>query len=313
MLFLLVLSACGPTTVVIADEELPATDSWIPGGDSGDSGDSGDTGDSGEEDTSVEDTGEPEPAEWCFPGGVLLDVSGSFAYGASFDSYDSRAGLYGGGNIGKAATVMVNGAENCALTSGASVAGDAWVGGEPADSYCEEWGASVSGGVHAATAPEAMPAFGAPVGLPDSQGDVYIGWAESLEWSEDGKYDSFRLGYGATMTVWESVTVLAESFANEGAPMVIAPGSVVNLYVQDDVTLHYGAAMNVEGKPEQLNIYLLGSGTVSVGSGASINARIYAPEGTMATSGTISGAWVARTATAQWGAWTHVDIAAICP
>ncbi|GDX81847.1 hypothetical protein LBMAG42_36580 [Deltaproteobacteria bacterium] len=313
MILLFLGIACGPSTIVLGEDGASGLDSGgsDSGGNADSAGDSGDTAVGDSADTA--DTDDTSASAWCFPHGVIADERAEFAYGANVDSFDSSAGVYDASSAGSAAFIAVNGTGACAMTNGGTIRGEIGVGGDPASGYCEEWGASVTGGVSQLSGSISMPTIAAPAGMPASEGDVYVGWGEAAVWGGNAQFRSFRLGYGATLDVTDDAVVLTDDFANEGGTLTIASGKTLDLYVTGDVTLQYGSSDNVAGGPGQLNIYVIGGGTVSLAGGATVNARIYAPEAALTTAATFSGAWVSATATAQWGSNTHLDAASLCP
>ncbi len=317
LLALSALGGCGPSTVVVDG----SGDGADPGGDTGKTADTSSTGDStdtsGNTDSAdtadTADTDPPgDPAD-CVEYGVIAVSSATLAYGASLDSYDASIGVYGGENMGSDATVAVNGAGDCALTSGATVAGDLYVSLDPAAGYCEEWGAAVSGGVHQLPGPAEVPTVAVPTGMPATQGSVYLNWGETRSFAGDETFDSLRFAYGSTVTVTAPSRIVTEEFSNEGAPLSIAPGASLEVYVTGDTTVVWGSEMNSEGSPSQLRIYVVGNGTVSLANGATMNAVVFAPDGAYTSAGTLSGALVADTLNLEWGAVIHEDVSARCP
>jgi hypothetical protein len=314
------LGGCGPSTVVVADapgtgDGSGDTAANLDSGDTGGGGDSGgdmaDTGADTGGDTG--DTAPPDDPDLCFAYGLVAGTSASFAYGASVDSYDAAHGPWSADSAGSAATVAVNGSESCALTNGATVNGTLYVGLDPAAGYCEVWGASVSGGVHQLPAPAALPTVAVPAGRPASQGDVTVAWEETRTFAGDETFDTLTLAYGSTVEVTAPSTLVVGELDVQGATLTVQPGASLTVYVKGNATFAWGSTANADGEPAALRLLVVGGGTVNLADGATLAARVVAPDGAWTSAGTFSGNLAAATVNADWGADFHLDDAGLCP
>lgn len=309
LLLVVALPACKSSTIVLDGEpggSDSATDSGL--GDSGGDNDTGGPADSGD----TGETGDTDiPAPLCFDAGIVVEESAALAYGANVDGYDSTAGAYGGGNIGDGA-VAVNSRADCALKVGATIRGTGWVGGDPAGAYCEEYGAAVSGGVHQLAARMNGPKVEVPTGLANA-GDLSVGWRESAIIDHDAHYDSIVVAFEGTLTIASTVVLVVESFDIQGGAVVVESGATAEVYMAGPVSMGWGTQANSAGTPDQLQIFVDGDDDVSVAEGATLAGWIVAPESAVSVNGTLYGAVSAETLSSGWGAWLHLDEAAICP
>ncbi len=314
-LLALVFVACGPTTVVVDDKPGAGTDTAADdtGLDSADTGsDTGDTASETGDDTDDTDDTEPGPLTGdCFDYALVIDQSAHLSSGSTFDSFDSTLGAYGGENVGSVATLSLNGDEACALLNGSTVQGTIAVAGDPEATYCEEWGAAVSGGVVELLTPATLPVVATPE-VGDSQGDVTLTWGGASTWNADARYEDVSVAGGSTLSVTRSATVVVDTLDVSGT-IHIAEGERLDLYVRGSVNLGWGAALNAGGSPGQLRLWVLGVGPVTVAYGAGLNAWMLAPEAPVSHVGTFGGAMAVRELATAWGAATHLDTSVICP
>lgn len=270
-----------------------------------------DTDTATDDDTATsEDTGE-EPVADCLPYAFVADETLTLANGSSFDGYDASLGAYGGANA--SASLALNDDTACALTTGASVAGDVYVGGDPAATICETWGAS-TGTTHTLPSPVPLPTVTLPAGLPASSGDVTVAWGETRELAADLTVEDLTLAYGSALTVTASATLyVTGNLAMDGAPLTVAEGTTLDLYVDGGIRVGYGAALNTSGSPSQVRLRLTGHGTLQLDYGGGLSALVEQPGGAFTNGGgAFHGTWIGRSATTQWGAAVHLDVSTLC-
>lgn len=200
------------------------------------------------------------------------------------------------------------------LTVGGSLAGDAYTGSDPAQGYCEEWGATITGGKHQLSGAVPMPAVVVPaVGV--ATGAIAVGWGETETIHGDAHYSSVSAAYGSTVAIEGSATIVIDGdFLVDGGAWVVEDGERVDVDVGGNIRTGWGAALNAGEVPSQLRFYSPFGSDVTFDYGASVNALIEAPFSTFANNGTtFSGTVVANVATTGWGATAHLDLARLCP
>jgi hypothetical protein len=318
---LLGLLACNSSTIPLDPKDLPTDSADSSSTDSADTAsdtDSSATDSSGtitDSSGTITDSGTviTEPPADCEPYGWVADQSASLQQGSTFDAYDSQKGAWSAQNQG-ATALVVNSTADCALTLGATVQGDLWVGGDPAKGICSQFGASVTGNSAQLAMAVAMPVITEPA-MGASVGAVSLGWNESQVWDVDTHLDSFYAGYGSTITVTRSLAILVDGdFAIEQVPIAIPAGAQVDLYVRGNVRFGYDAAANTDGEPSRFRIHLIGAGTVSLDWGSALNAVVQTPDGGFSNNGGVfSGTWMGKTASTSYGATQHLDLARACP
>ena len=315
-MWLVLLGACGPTSLVLDDpSDKGASDPGDTGADGG--GDSAaQNDDSGEDSGDPAETGETaEPPADCLEYLFVAQSSIHFGGGSTVDAYDSALGAYSSDSASANATAAVNSTAACAFTLGGTVSGSAFTGADPGSGYCEEWGASLTGGASQLPSAVDMPEIELPAGLPSSEGAITFGWGEVYEIPGDAHYDSVAVGYGGAMTVATSGIVWVEGdFAVDGGSLTVNAGDTVELYVGGNLRVGYGSALNSGGEPAQLRIRMLYGGTVTFDYGANVSAIVEAPFSDFANNGALfAGTFIGNSATSAWGAATHLDLSRQCP
>jgi hypothetical protein len=310
------LGGCGSASIML-EGEVGVADSGAAGvddtglSDSGDAGggetgvDTGDTGDTGT-------PGDTDPPSWCPGWGLLAEEGVSLAYGVLLDGYDASAGAYGGGNV-SSGQVAVNARTDCAFQSGATVRADIQVGADPAEGYCEDWGASLAGSVSQLSARGEMPLLEAPSGLPASLGDITVGWEETREIDGDTQFGDLTVAYGATLVVTRPATVVVEDLRLEGGSITLASGATLDLHVLGDAALSWGTALNVGGRPVDTRLWLVNGGSFRVAGGATLAAIVVGPHSSAQVDGEAYGALVVNDLASSWGGKLHLDASSTCP
>ncbi len=305
----MLLAACGPSSIELGGGK-GGRDTAADTGIDHDSGDTG-SGDTGSTDTgdSGGDIGEPAA---CLAHGFVVGESAHLAYGASLDAYDATAGAYGGANIGEG-SLAVNSHADCALTSGAAVRGELLVGGDPSAAFCEEWGATTSGGVHQLAAEAELADVSAPSAVPDSEGEFSLAWEETHALEGLHHYEDFVLGYGSTLTISAPAVLVVDELRVEGATVKLDPGATLDLFVREAAGFSWGTAFNTGGSPAAVRIVLLGEDPLTLVNGATLTGQLLAPRSDVEIGGTFQGGASAASFEAAWGAALHLDESLLCP
>ncbi len=304
--------ACTPSTIVVDDKNERVDSGADPtGGGSRDTGvDSGGEtgGDSG--DTSGDDSGEPSPA--CLAYGVIVEQSAHLADGGTVDGYDGDLGAWGSTSV-QDGNLAVNGSAECALTSGATVRGSVHIGGDPALSYCEEWGASLTGGAHALAAAAEMPDVSEPSGLPAEEDELNVAWGETRELSGTHHFDNATLAYGGTLRITGPTVIVVDSFNVQGATVTLDAGATLDVYSRGTVDFAWGTQFNTDGDAAAVRLLMGEEDSVTLAGGAWFTGQLLAPRSPMYVSGSLQGGAAADTLTMDWGGAVHVDRSLLCP
>lgn len=295
----MLLTGCGPSSI--------ALDGGKGARDTASSGDT-DSGGGGPDDTGG-DTGEGGD---CLAYGFVVGESAHLNYGAIIDGYDSTLGAYGGANLGEG-SVAVNGRVECALTSGAEVHGALHVGGDPAAAYCEEWGASTSGGVHQLLSEAELADAPEPSGLPGSEGEFGLAWGEQESLSGTHHYDDFVLAYGSTLTISGPAVLVVDELRVEGATLNLDSGATLDVFVRGGASFAWGTAFNTGGAPGAVRVILGEEEPLSLANGAAVTGQLLAPRSAVEIGGTLQGGGSASTLEAAWGAALRLDQSLLCP
>lgn len=304
-------AACTPSTIVLDGKGAGVDSGADPGSnDTGDRGtDTADTGgDSG--DTGEDDSGDPSPA--CLEYGAIIEDSAKLAYGGTVDGYDGSLGAWGS-TITEDGSLAVNGSAECAVTNGATVRGSLYVGGDPARSYCEEWGGSLTGGVHALAAAAGMPDVSEPSGLPDEEGELNVAWEETRELSGVHHFDDATLAYGGTLRITGPTVIVVDSFNVQGATITLDAGANLDVYSRGTVDFAWGTQFNTGGDAAAVRLLMGEEDSVTLAGGAWFTGQLLAPRSPMYVSGSVQGGVAADTLELYWGGALHVDRALLCP
>lgn len=314
------LSGCGSAHVTIGDPAKAGHDGTDTSSDSQDTDSAGpvDTADTADTADSGSDTADSDvPAPDCEAYGFVADLSANVAYGATLDAWDASTGPYDAAKAAAAGSLASNSAADCGISVGGTVSGDvlSGAGSDPASAICLGYGATISGGQTALGLPIAVPTASVPAGAPASSGVLSLGWSESRAIGEDMTFDSVSLGYASALTVEKSVTLVVLGDLTVGtAPISIAPGETLDLYVGGNVAIGYGAEVNTSGSPSQLRLRFTGGGNLTQDYGGNLAAVVTEPYGDFANNGgQFSGTWIGHSLTSGWGAAFHADLARICP
>lgn len=302
--------ACTPSTIVL-DGKGEGVDS---GGDPerNDTGDTGaDSGDTGE-DSGGEETGDTDPQPACLDYGVVIETSAYLAYGGTVDGYDGSLGAWGSTST-EDGSLAVNAHSECALTNGATVRGSLYVGGDPSRAYCEEWGVSLTGGVHTLAAAAEMPDVGEPSGLPDEEGELNVAWDETRELSGVHHFDDATLAYGGTLRITGPTVIVVDSFNVQGATVTLDAGATLDVYSRGTVDFAWGTQFNTGGDAAAVRLLMGEEDSVTLAGGAWFTGQLLAPRSPMYVSGSLQGAAAADTLELYWGGALHADRALLCP
>ncbi len=165
------------------------------------------------------------------------------------DSYDSSAGVYGGGNVGQAAYVATNSTsdDEIHLLDDAVIKGDAYVGvgGDDEDGFDLEDDGEVTGtkGV-LDEAISIASSVSAPGGMPANQGDVTI--SSNTTWSSDQTFADLTISGSAVVTISGHIRVLVDDdFKMQDSAQIVTPvGSSLTLYLDKDSEVTDSAQLN---------------------------------------------------------------------
>ena len=203
----------------------------------------------------------------------------SIVGGSTTDSYDSRSGAYGGGNVGSDGDVGSNGTISL---SGAPtvVRGDA----SSLTSVTTSGGATITGTTTNLMAPIEFPPIDPPCGSPYTYSNgTGIG---------GGSYDSSDgqlRGAGSDNITLASGTYCFSSVNLAGkSTLTIQAGSTVKIYLTANSNFTGGGVVNATNLPENLQIFSTFSSSsqgISVSGGSQTAMAIYAPDCRVALAG----------------------------
>jgi hypothetical protein len=234
-----------------------------------------------------------EPPPSLFTYGVYSANSITMSGNATFDSYDSRQGAYGGSNKSSTETMAVNSTQagKMNLSGNAKIKGNVLVGynGVPNTVIATSGNASITG--TRSNLDEDWSAYDAPT-LPETYTDRTL--------SVSGN-NTITLAAG---------TYHVPSISVSGNARITATGPVV-IYVDGAVSIAGNGMVVPNNHPANLLIYSLGSSNVSIAGNGSFYGGVFAPNSNVTASGNggVFGAVISKTYTQSGNSATHFDVA----
>ena len=201
------------------------------------------------------------------------------------DSFDSRTGPYGGGNVGSEAVITNNSTSNDKITvkNNAVVNGSVYCGpgGNPASVVSIENNGEITGDAsvldQAVDIPDEIdePDVGASSGnVTYSSGTTTI--------SSDQHFNKFKIESDAIVQISGAVTILCDDdFAiKNNAQLKVLPGGILRLYTKDKFKAKNDAQVNINtADPSKLIICQLSSQDVHLEGNSRMYATVLAPDG----------------------------------
>jgi hypothetical protein len=187
---------------------------------------------------------------------ISMDMS------SSIDSYDSRNGDYGGGNVGSEGHIGTSSISTdppaIILLGNASVTGDAWIGpgGDTSQAIKDEADPGIQGTLGTLEEEKELPQVIPPSGLED-KGSISLGGEETDTISESGQYSDILCEGNSILTVANNATIyVTGTLAFDGySQLHIADGAEVTTYVNGELRVDADAKINNLSKdPTMLDI-----------------------------------------------------------
>jgi hypothetical protein len=194
--------------------------------------------------------------------GVFADERITMATSTHTDSYDSRNGDYGAGNVGSEGHIGTNSISTdpdaITLVANASVAGDAWIGpdGDTSQAIKDEADPGIEGTLQTLEEEKELPQIIPPSGLKDN-GSISLGLDETATIHKSGMYSDILLDSNAILTITNSITIYTTgTFALDNtAQLNIADGVEVTIIVNEEFRVDSNAKINNLSKdPTRLDI-----------------------------------------------------------
>ena len=209
------------------------------------------------------------------PGVAMKTMVMFLGANATFDSYRSSLGAYGGNNVSSNALVAVDaiGNSRIRLLIGARINGDAYIGsgGDPNVGISATGGSVITGTRGVLPVPIVFPNRSDPTNVGPSLGDFTP--STSYVITSNKHYNNMTLGYMPGLVIVGNITILADAnFSTSTAgnsQIIITPNSTLDLYVKGICTINNGAKLNSLSpkSPSVLRIYMLGSSKTFTMSG----------------------------------------------
>ncbi|MEI7834873.1 MAG: hypothetical protein WCK05_00505 [Planctomycetota bacterium] len=249
-----------------------------------------------------------KPAAAGLAYGICTPTSIAMTSGAFVDSYNSALGLYGGSNVGTAATVATNttAANGVSLANNTNIKGSVTVGAGGNPNTVISQPGNVTGAKTAMTQMMVMPTVTAPTGMDASSGDLAVGGNQTIMINSNRHVNNLTLSNGGVINVIGDVTILAEGpiSISQNAQIHVLPGASLKLYFKSSLTvLNNGMSLVVDGlNVSRLQVLGLGTGTVSMAN-ASMLGVLIAPNSplVMSSGSEVFGAVVAKSVTMSGG------------
>ncbi len=235
---------------------------------------------------------------------------------ARTDSYDSRLGYYGGGNVGSDGDVGTNSIAYGAihLDSNARVYGDAVIGpgGNTDRAITLSGNATITGEKRAA---EVTPlSITAPTSLPH-EGHINLDGNYEYTITASGEYYSIELSSNSILIIDRDVTIYisGDLSLNSNSELRIINDAEVKIYVGGKISLDSNTQINNHGRdPTKLAIFGTDSATiVDANSNSDFYGTIYSPnaEINLDSNARIFGAIFGRTVNLDSNVRIHFDVA----
>ena len=188
-----------------------------------------------------------------------------FENNAMADSFDSRLGPYGGGNVGAEAVLSTNSISNAKvrLKNDSIVNGDVLAGpGANTSAVIKIQNNSVvTGNVGALSAVAVMPTVSAPSDVGPDLGNLTLSAGTTL-WASNLHFQDVSVSGTAVIEISGDVTVLCDGEAEflNSAQLRLLPESSLSIYFRERVQFRDDTRINVNtADPTRLTIYMLGT------------------------------------------------------
>lgn len=233
---------------------------------------------------------DPEEQGPFEPGIAVKDTLVWSGSDALIDSYRSSEGSYSIARAGKSAMVSTNatGSGRVALSKGATIQGDVYVGpeGEPDAVVRTVGSATITGTLGTLTEPVSMTRRTAPTSFSSSkhQGEqLKLSGSATQTLDSDAEWNKVQLGGSSTLVIDGDVTVLINNTIqiDDQAQIEILPGSSLTMYVRNAFDIVGSAKVNAQaGIPASLRIYMIGTNkNLRIEDGAVVYAVVENPDG----------------------------------
>lgn len=255
----------------------------------------------------------------AFDWGIFSDRYVRFSNNSYIDSYNSRIGAYGNGNINQNGDVGTNAGDGeggeyaIEVDNHAGINGDAVIGpdGVLSEDIKIRHDASITGTQSVAQARTELPAV-SPPDLP-YRGEIDIQHGESVTISEDGQYDFIMMKNSSTITIDRDVNLYVSDriYMDNNTRINLINGARANIYVGRRLKFRNNSEVNsVSGDPTALTIY--GTNTmeeVDFENNIAVYGAFYMPnaEVMIRNHSTIFGALVTREIRVRNHAGIHYD------
>lgn len=250
---------------------------------------------------------------------VFGDENISLRGNAYIDSYDSRNGNYGGGNVDANGNVGTNAIAtvdpySVYLKNNARIKGNVTIGpGGDIDNAVElQNNSEITGAQLVASSPEELPEVIAPTGLPN-QGSIALSGNSTSTISTSGQYSSIQLNSNSHLTLTGNLTIYITGALslNSNSQIIITAGSEVTIYLAGSFSQSSNSKINnLTEDPTKLAIYGTNALTsVNWASNSDFYGSFYAPNADVELNSNagIYGSIVANTVDLASNARVHYD------
>lgn len=222
------------------------------------------------------------PASGTVEFGVAMGYRLRMYSSTLIDGYSSSAGAYGGANSGLATVVSTDTTlNNTVYFYGTSrLEGDFSVGpgGDPSSMITSYSSVGITGTTGVLASEVGFPSLSAPSGMPANEGNTtYNGGAIAI--NTDRTFQDLTLNSGAVITVTGDVriNVRDDLTLNSSSQIVVTPGSRLELYVADRVTLSSSSSLNpLTSNPAGLTLIMYGANSdMTLNTNTSICGVVY--------------------------------------
>ncbi|MHC5023153.1 MAG: fibro-slime domain-containing protein [Planctomycetota bacterium] len=255
------------------------------------------------------------------PAGSCLTVPGIMTSGlidlnnqGAVDSFDSRLGPYGGGNVGSDALIATNStdpamilSQNSSEVHGSVLGGP---GGVMTDIFTAQPSCVLTGTTGTLDFADPIEPVAAPFGMGPSEGDLVLTPGTTIV-DADRHVGRLDLPTDAVLHVTGDVTMLCEGDLVADRAQVLVDGTL-NLYVKGNIDITTSPFNMESGDPGRLRLVKIGPGTITaLGNDSLIAGRIIAPEAnlTVRQGSQIFGTFLGESLTLDNSAYFHVDVA----
>jgi hypothetical protein len=233
------------------------------------------------------------PPSSLFTYGVYAKDSITMSGNATFDSYNSNYGAYGGSNRSSTGDMAVNStlSGRLSLSGNAKIKGNAYVGynGIPNTVITTTGNSSVTG----------------------SRSNLAENWSNyaSPTLPETVTNTTLSVSGNNTRTLTAG-TYHVPSISVSGNGKIVTTGAVV-IYVDGAISISGNGILVTNNHPANLLLYSMGSSNVSISGNGSFYGGVYAPNSSVTATGNgdVFGAVIAKTYTQSGNGSTHFDLA----